>query len=232
MKRYNIFVVFFSALLLFSCKHDPAVVPEIPVIPPVTVDCDPDTAYFQQQVLPLLVSSCGVAGCHDPGTASDGIVLTDYASVIASGKVRAGNPGESDLLEVLTEDDPEDRMPPSPRQPLTAQQIATISQWIRQGAKNNSCESGSCDTTNVSFSNHVWPVIQTSCLGCHSGGSPSGGIGLANHSQVAQAAATGRLLGAVRWESGFAAMPQNGNQLSACQITQIKKWIENGTPNN
>jgi len=215
-----------------GCKHDP-VDPVVPVDPPILSDnCDPDTVYFQNEVLPLLISSCGVAGCHDPGTASDGVVLTDYASVIASGKVRAGNPGDSDLIEVLNEDDPEDRMPPSPRQPLSAEQIAKISKWISQGAKDNACESTSCDTVNVSFSAHIWPVVQNSCLGCHSGASPSGGISLTNHQQIASAATGGRLLGAVRWESGFSAMPQNGNKLSDCTITQIKKWIENGTPNN
>jgi len=221
-------------LIFSSCKHDPVGPgkPEEPEEPPIVIDCDPDSVYFKNEILPLLISSCGVIGCHDPGTASDGVVLTDYASIINTGDVRPGEPDNSELYEAITEDDPRKRMPPPPKPALTAGQIAKIRKWIQQGAKNNECESNNCDTTNVTFAGKVWPVIQNSCLGCHSGSQASAGILLSNHSQIAQVASTGRLLGSIRHDLGFAAMPQGGNKLNECQITQIKKWIENGSPNN
>jgi hypothetical protein len=68
---------------------------------PGGIPCDPDTIYFQNTILPLLQSSCGVSGCHDPGTASDGIILTSYDDIINSGVIKLNDPAGSDLYEVL-----------------------------------------------------------------------------------------------------------------------------------
>lgn len=159
--------------LFFSCQHEPDEVVG-PVLPPDQNgenDCHPDTVYFQQSILPLLIQSCGVVGCHDPGTAQDGVVLTDYTSIINTGDVRPGRPDNSDLFEAITDDDEDDRMPPPPRDRLTADQIKTIETWILQGALNNSCEPD-CDPDLSSFSGQVWPTIQQHCLNCHSGANP------------------------------------------------------------
>lgn len=194
--------------------------------------CDPDTVFFQNEILPLLVSSCGVIGCHDPGTAEDGIVMTDYASIISAGIIRPGNPTDSELYEVITESDPEDRMPPIPKEPLNSIQIAKIEKWIRQGARNNVCYDDQCDTIDVTFSGQIWPVIQNSCLGCHSGSNASAGLLLTNHSEIASASVSGNLMASISHTTGFSPMPKNGNKLSDCTISQFNKWIENGTPNN
>lgn len=199
---------------------------------PDPAGCDPDTVYFQNEILPLLISSCGVIGCHDPGTAEKDVVLTDYFSVINTAEVKPGDPDESKLYKVITDDDPEDRMPPPPNEPMSQDKIEKIRKWILQGAKNNSCEETQCDTTVVSFSNHIMPVINLHCFGCHSGSNPGGGILMTNHNQIAAAANSGKLMGSISWQNGFSPMPKNGNQLSICHITQFKKWIENGTPNN
>ena len=199
---------------------------------PGGIPCDPDTVYFQNTILPLLQSSCGIIGCHDPGTASDGIVLTSYQSIMESNVVDPGDPSGSDLYEVLVESDPDKRMPPPPRSPLTPEQITSVFKWIEQGALNNHCDEIECDTVNVTFSQTVWPIIQGSCYGCHSGTTPQGGINLSNYDNVVAVANSGRLMGAIRHEAGFSPMPQNGAQLSDCKITQIQKWIDDGTPNN
>lgn len=194
--------------------------------------CDPDTVFFQNEILPLLVSSCGVIGCHDPGTAEDDVVLTDYASIMSTGKIRPGNPNDSELYEVITDADPEKRMPPIPKEPLNSIQIARIEKWIRQGALNNVCYDDNCDTIDVTFSGHIWPVIQNSCYGCHSGANASAGLYLTNFNEISAAATSGNLMASIRHDAGFSAMPKNGNKLSDCTITQFTKWIENGTPNN
>lgn len=233
MKNSIIGAVMIGLISFFwaSCVHEP-VLPESPGIPTESGACHPDTVYFQKEILPLLVSSCGVSGCHDPVSARDGVVLTNYASVISTGKVRAGNPNDSDLYESIIETNSSKRMPPPPRQALSAAQIGKIEKWILQGAKNNNCADASCDTVTVSFANHILPNIQTNCLGCHSANQPGGGIALTNHAQIAQSASAGRLMGSIRHVAGFSPMPKNGTKLSNCQITQFKKWIENGTPNN
>ncbi len=226
-----------AMLLLASsvaCKHEPDdFIPNTDPDPdpdPVVL-CDPDTVYFQNDILPLLIQSCGVIGCHDPGTAQDGVVLTDYASVINTGDVRPGRPDNSEIYEKITDDDEDDRMPPPPYDRLKPDQIAMIRTWIMQGAQNNACEE-ECDDQLGSFSGEVWPTIQKHCLSCHSGSSPQGGISLSNYGQIAAMANSGRLLGAISWQSGFTNMPLNGNKLSECEITQIENWILDGTPDN
>jgi len=204
--------------------------------PDTTHPCDPDTIYFEMDVLPILNSSCAKSGCHD-ATAQEGVRLDSYAAVMASDVVRPGNPGNSELYEKINETDPEDIMPPPPDAPLDATQKEIIRKWIAQGAQNLYCDE-MCDTVNVTFSGTIWPeIISTYCLGCHSGASASGGIHLENHSQVAVAASipagqAGSLWGAVTHASGNSAMPKNQPQLSDCKITQIRKWIDAGTPNN
>lgn len=228
-------IALITITLAFSCQHEPDEVVG-PVIPPDqngngAGDCHPDTVYFQQSVLPLLIQSCGVIGCHDPGTAQDGVVLTDYTSIINTGDVRPGRPDNSDLYEVITDDDEDDRMPPPPRDRLTADQIKTIETWILQGALNNACEPD-CDPELSSFSGQIWPAIQQHCLGCHSGSQPEGGISLSNHAEIAAAANSGQLMGVISWQTGFTPMPLNGNKLSDCEIEQFNKWIQNGTPDD
>lgn len=221
-----------------ACKHEPdEIVSPDPVDttdnqPPLGIPCDPDTVYFTNTIGPLLLSSCGVAGCHDAGSAQEGVVLTDYARILSTGGIKPGNPSDSEIYEKITETDPEKVMPPPPRNPLTAEQIDMIYKWILQGAKNNSCTNTECDTINVTYALTIRPIIQNSCLGCHSGASPSGGIRLETHSDVVAVVNNGKLLGAIRHEQGYSAMPKNGAKLNDCYIKQIEKWIKNGAPNN
>jgi len=193
--------------------------------------CDPDTVYFQNEVLPLILSSCATTDCHDKLTGEQEVLLVDYASIIQYGKVKPGNPSGSKIYKKITDTDPEDRMPPSPKNPLSAEQKNIIRIWIEQGARNNSCDEG-CDTTNVTFSGSVWPIIELHCFGCHSGPQPSGNILLTDYSSVVVQSGNGKLFGAVSHDPGFKPMPKNAPKLSDCKIEKIRIWIDNGTPNN
>jgi mono/diheme cytochrome c family protein len=199
--------------------------------------CDPDTVYFSMDVLPILLSSCAISGCHDAVTAEDGVRLDSYAAVMASDVIVPYNPNESELFEKITETEPEDIMPPPPANPLAAAQVALIQKWISQGALDLYCQAD-CDTVNVTFSGTIWPqIIQKHCFGCHNGPNASGGIHLENHSQIAAAAAIpagqpGSLWGVITHASGNSPMPKNQAQLSECKIAQVKKWIDDGTPDN
>lgn len=253
----NVSFIAQSGALLGAIQHLPGYTPMPNDAPPLTeceiiqiqkwindttfdpggIGCDPDTVYFQNDVLPLLQSSCGVSGCHDPLSAEDDVILTSYFYVMQTGDVVPIQPNESEIYEKIVDNDPDDRMPPPPAQPLNADQKNLIYTWIAQGALNNYCDQEDCDSVNVTFSETVFPIIQNSCFGCHSGADPGGGIYLTNHSQIAAAAAivpgnTGSLLGAITWTSGNIPMPQNGQQLSDCKIAQIRKWINDGMPDN
>ncbi len=89
-----------------------------------------------------------------------------------------------------------------------------------------------CDTTAVAYSTSVVPILSASCYSCHAGSFPSGGIRLDNHGSVAAYANNGKLMGAITHSPGFSPMPKNSGKLSNCKINIIRKWIEDGTPNN
>lgn len=199
-----------------------------PLLDPTSVStCHPDTVYFQNTILPMVVSSCATTGCHDQDSHRDGIILTDYESIIKTGKIKAGDPNDSEFFESLTDKD-DDLMPPPPYDPLSSEEIQMIRTWIEQGAKNNACFDG-CDTTTVTFSAQIWPMMESYCTGCHSASAPGGGIVIGDYSDMVALADNGSLMGSIRWETGYAKMPTN-QQLSECSISQLQKWIDEGFP--
>jgi hypothetical protein len=193
--------------------------------------CHPDTVYFERDILPIMQSTCAQPGCHDAITQQDGVRLTDYASVMATGKIEPGNPDDSELYEVIVDPDPDDRMPPPPNAAMPSEQVAAIRKWIEQGAQNLSCDDEECDTTNITYSNTIESIVSMHCLGCHNDANPLGGLSLQGYDKVVTVANDGRLMGTITHEAGYPAMPKNGMMLSDCKISQIQTWIDNGLPN-
>lgn len=192
---------------------------------PATVTCSPDTVYFQQTILPLITSNCAMSGCHDAISHKEGVILTDYAHIRAYSSVT--NPTSSTLYRSVVNG----YMPP--KAPWVSTQLATLLKWMQQGAKNNSCvASGNCVATNVSFTNTVLPILKTNCTGCHSGTTPSAGIDLNSYASVKVQAANGKLVGSISHATGFIPMPSATVSISACEISQIKAWVTEGTLNN
>jgi hypothetical protein len=255
VKRFtNVFFLVFVAGLLWlsSCKHDiPIVIPIDPVIPIDTSDitdttditdtvdinpdpCDPDSVYFETDILPMLISNCAMSGCHDDASHEDGVILTSYSKVMNTADVKPFDLNDSKLYEAITETDSDDKMPPPPNTPLSSDQVALIAKWIMQGALNITCNANfdSCDVSNVTYSGTVAPILQNFCVGCHSGSAPSGGILLNQYNAVAAVALSGQLVGSINGASGFAKMPPAGGSLSSCNIEKITKWVTDGAPNN
>ncbi len=249
-------LVFLLTLLLLvtsSCKHEPQVLPKTDLSSEngsgngngngngnsngngngnQTSNCDSDSMYFQNTILPLIVSSCAKSGCHDAISHEDGIVLDNYQNIMNHGEIRPGNPGNSDLFELITENDPDDVMPPPPFAPLSQADIDKIALWINQGAQNNSCSDATCDSSFVSYSANILPILQSKCTGCHNSTLASGQVNLTGYSNAVIYAQNGRLLGAISHDAGFIAMPPAGSQLSDCEIALVRTWIRNGSPNN
>lgn len=198
-----------------------------------TNPCDPSKVYFVNDVLPIFLANCAYSGCHDAGTAADGVILDNYFNIISTGGIIVGNAHSSEVYEKITETDPEDIMPPAPKNKLSESQIATIARWINDGAQNTECNSGNtCDTVNVGFQKNVLPILNNNCIGCHSGTSPSGGISLQNYTEVKKYVNDGSLLGSIKREPGWSAMPKNRAKMSDCNIRQIEIWVNAGAPNN
>ncbi len=91
-----------------------------------------------------------------------------------------------------------------------------------------------CDTSfTVSFAQHVYPIIQTKCLGCHAANSSiGGGHNLQDYNNIVTYANNDRLLGAISHSPGFSPMPKGLAKLNACDIDLIKRWILAGSLDN
>ncbi len=227
--RYIQILTIALLLILFNyCKHEP-ILPEPTNDPEISVNCDPDTVYFVNDILPLLNSNCATSGCHDAQTAKDGVILTDYASIIHTRDVKAGDPQDSEIYEVITETG-DDRMPPEPNAGLSSAQKELIRKWISQGAKNNACEDD-CNLTNVGFAADIMPIINTNCTACHSGSTPNGNVRLTNYTEISTLAQSGYLLDVLTASNGAPQMPTSG-RISDCNIDKIRVWTEAGALDN
>ncbi len=91
-----------------------------------------------------------------------------------------------------------------------------------------------CDTTNVTYSASVKPILQQYCYTCHSNKNSvlGGSIKLEDYSDVKIKVDDGRLYGSIAQLPGYVAMPQGGSKLDDCSLLMIKTWIDSGAPNN
>jgi len=225
--RMRIVLLVFLISSFASCTHDPLPPRDFQTDGP----CDPNVTYFNNEVLPLLNSTCATTGCHDTETAKEGVILTNYNDVINTGEVRLYKPEESELYKVLVTAESDEKMPPPGSLQLTQSQIDLIYNWIKQGASNNACDLA-CDTSEVSFSAGIMPIIEVSCLGCHSGPNPSAGLPLTNYDEIRFIAETGILMSSISRDGQAVAMPLNLPPLPDCQIDMFALWIAAGMPNN
>ncbi|HWI92309.1 MAG TPA: hypothetical protein VNT20_13590 [Flavisolibacter sp.] len=90
-----------------------------------------------------------------------------------------------------------------------------------------------CDTTNVTYSSTIKSLLNNySCLGCHIGVNPPGGINLETYPNVKTMVDNGRFYGAITHAGGFKPMPDGGPKMNSCDINKIKAWIDAGAPDN
>ena len=89
-----------------------------------------------------------------------------------------------------------------------------------------------CNTENMSYQNHIVPILQQHCYSCHSAAVNNGNVTLEGYSQFIKYVNSGQLLGAIKHESGFSAMPQGLSSLIPCNIKKIEEWINQGKLNN
>src|SRR5215475_3715962 len=94
---------------------------------------------FYRQVRPILQRSC--TGCHQPAKAGGKLILTSYAGTKAGGEqgagFEAGKPDDSLLVEFISGEKP---AMPKNAPPLPKEQVALISRWISEGAKDDTPE--------------------------------------------------------------------------------------------
>ena len=91
-----------------------------------------------------------------------------------------------------------------------------------------------CDTTNVSYSNQIVPIMEQYCYGCHGNGNTggSGGINLNTYVNLKFYANNGYLVGNITYASGYPGMPYGKPAMPNCEVNTIIAWVHQGTQNN
>ncbi len=93
---------------------------------------------YDDQVAPIFKRHC--FQCHGETKQKAGLDLSSYANVVKGSTggavVVAGRSSASRLIEMITADDPTERMPPE-NDPLPKEQVATIKAWIDSGLRQN-----------------------------------------------------------------------------------------------
>jgi hypothetical protein len=89
-----------------------------------------------------------------------------------------------------------------------------------------------CVTSNISYQADIQPILDASCVGCHSGPNAFAGISVENYDSTKPYAIDGSLYGSMNHDSGYSPMPKGGNKLDSCNLAKIKSWVDAGAPNN
>ena len=88
---------------------------------------------FRDRVVPVIQKRC--LSCHNSVDHKGGFALQSADEISKSGFVDAGKPGDSHLLNVLKAPDGKRPAMPKNGEPLNAEEVAAIEQWIAAGAK-------------------------------------------------------------------------------------------------
>lgn len=189
-----------------------------------TYDVATPNICFQQDVLPIFVTKCANAGCHNPIDFEEKLDFTTYEGIMK--EVKAGKPFDSEAYTEIASGS----MPPSSHTQLTKLEKTIIKNWIKSGAPNSS-NCNNCDTT-YSYAARIQPLMNKWCVGCHSTNNAGGGHDLSNYNGIKNSISSGRFIGSIQHTAGYSAMPKSASKLSDCDINAITKWVNAGAPNN
>lgn len=209
LKAGSLFLLSTSALVFyFSC----------------TYDVQTPGVCFREDVLPIFITKCNYAGCHNSQDRAEGYDLSSYDGIMKG--IKAGKSGQSEIYTQLRSGE----MPPSGHPQLNLLEKAMIKNWIRMGAPNSSnCKN--CDTT-FSYSGRIKPLLEKWCVSCHTTGNQGGGYDLSSYQGVTNSITANRFLGSINQDAGYSAMPKNTSRLSDCDVKAITHWVNSGHPDN
>ena len=224
-KSILVFICAVAFLLLFQdCKHEAPIVPQInnqdTIVKKDTTHqvIKIDSVCFNTQIYPLIMSNCGMSGCHDATTKAKGLDVTTYSKIAYY---------SNQIYSSVSAN----RMPKGLPYFTTAQK-ALFQKWMNEGKQNTICVNN-CDTLSVTYTKSIAPVLQNYCLGCHNTTnaiSSGGGILLDNYQNVKTQAISGHLLCSLDWSSTCSKMPKGNTPLSFCDIRKFIIWNKNNCP--
>lgn len=216
--------------MVYSCKHE---IPEPtgntssppPSVPTNTNTNKMDSVCYEQVIQPILSSNCAKSGCHTEENPSAGIKLNSYNNLKQT--------LSGDLLIRVIQDTGVFAMPPG-NDSLTQSQITLIKKWVSEGMKLGIDCAQICDTTEITFSKTVWPILQNNCIGCHQSDVPV----FTNYNEVKALVSNGKLLCALMHQNGCSPMPKGFDgqgqplKLSDCNLKKIARWVYLGAKND
>ena len=86
-----------------------------------------------------------------------------------------------------------------------------------------------CDTTMVTYTQHIAPLVQLRCTPCHDAEAIDSQIPLITYDGLKAMVVAERLHGALHHESGFSPMPKDMSAtLPVCELALFDKWIHDG----
>jgi hypothetical protein len=230
--------IFLATILLMSCQHDIINISSnypkdtvFVVTPPAGSNPSngttaSDTVCFNTEILPLYVSYCGSAGCHDVASHREGVITTSYAYIMQG--IRAKNVSKSEYFTIIGDD-----MPPRSSPQMTAAHLVSIKKWIEQGALNTNC-TNVCDTTVFTYTGAIQTILSNNCGGCHGSKPGSANIYLGDYASTKAYVTANKsiFINSINYLPSLAVskrMPPAGKMVD-CKILQIQKWIDNGYP--
>jgi hypothetical protein len=233
MKKTVFIAMLAGMIVLYACKHEivapqPGGTATTPITPPPPPPASDEVCF--NDVLDIFRSSCAKSGCHDAASAQKGYVFDSYVNIMKK-DIKPGDAAGSKVFKMIIETDMDKRMPKLPYPALLPSQVTLIQKWINQGARNTTNCGNTCDTTQFTYA-AVKLIIDAKCINCHSGSAPAGGLNYSTYAGLKAVADAGRLMGAISHSAGYTPMPFQQPKLDDCKITQIKKWIQSGAPNN
>lgn len=92
-----------------------------------------------------------------------------------------------------------------------------------------------CTTENMSFKTDIQPILsKNGCTdsGCHGSTTGTGAIAYTTYDGFFSQVAANRVLGAIKQQTGFSAMPKGKSKISDCDISKIEAWITQGAKDN
>ncbi len=205
---------------------------------------------FGKEVLPILQSRC--LECHGPEKQKAKLRLDSKEALLKGGSdgevVKPGDAAASELYKrVSLPADDDDRMP-SKGDPLTAEQITVLKNWINEGAawpdgiviKPAGTETASTAPEGIDFARDVAPILSSRCIECHGPDKQKAKLRLDSHANLLKGGEDGEV---VKVSDAAASelfrrvslpsddddrMPPKGDPLTKEQLATLKEWINHG----
>lgn len=87
-----------------------------------------------------------------------------------------------------------------------------------------------CDTTDISYSADIWPIINSNCISCHAPGGEQEFSPFDTYDGLKAYTFNREIVDRV-YANGVNLMPPTG-ELSDCNKLKIEAWVNAGAPNN